>query len=110
MKALSKIDDILRILEELDFEVSKELKNPTFYLRTARPIIKKNLDETESSFYLSIKATHKSRAVHYLAVMEILDLFELDKSFLLKTNPYSFEGYDANVTSDFYLEVYKDIM
>ena len=109
MKSLSKLDNILEILKELEFEVSKELKNPTFYLRTARPIIKKNPDnKTGSSFEFSIKATHKSRAAHYLAVIEILDLFELDKSFLLTSNPYSFGGYNGNVTSDFFLEVYKD--
>jgi len=44
MKSLSKLDDILEILKELGFEVSKEIENPTFFIRTARPIIKMNPD------------------------------------------------------------------
>ena len=109
MKSLSKLDDILRILKELDFEVSKEIENPTFLIRTAKPIIKMSPDnKSGKSYEFSVKATHSSKAAHYLAVLEILDLFNLDKSFLIKSNPYSFGGYDGNVTSDFYLEVYKD--
>jgi len=88
MKRLSKIIDLL---QNKNFELSKEIENPTIKISNAFPMLSFPTENITTATNFELRARHNSKKLNESVLKEIHLLLGEDSSFL-KENLDGFEG------------------
>ena len=79
---MNRLNKIIKLLQENNFEVHKDVENPTITISNSRPILDAVRSNVTSSFNFELRAKHENKKRNEKALLEILRLLNADTSFI----------------------------